>query len=79
MSIEQVHAPMVAKVVLLAMNLLLTGWFLARTAKYLQDERRVRTLVRFTQCVMLPREVPTYAMGLFLQNAQQQRPGRAEQ
>jgi hypothetical protein len=56
-------------VVWLAMNLLLTGWLLARTAKYLQDEGRGRTLVRFTQCVTLPREVPTYAMGLFLQNA----------
>ena len=66
-------------VVWLAMNLLLTGWLLARTAKYLQDEGRGRTLVRFTQCVTLPREVPTYAMGLFLQNAKQQRPRRAEQ
>jgi hypothetical protein len=70
---------MVANVVGLAMNLLLTGWFLARAAKYLQDERRVRTLVRLTQCVILPRELRTYAMGRFLQNAQQQRPRRAEQ
>jgi hypothetical protein len=79
MSNGQVQALMVANVVWLAMNLLLTGWFLARLAKYLQDERRVRTLVRLTQCVTLPREVRTYAMGLFLQNPQQQRPRRAEQ
>lgn len=71
MSIEQVQAIMVANVVWLAVNLFLTGWFLARTAKYLQDERRVQALVWLTQCVTLPREVRTYAMGLFLQNAQQ--------
>lgn len=71
-SIGQVQALMVANVAWLAVNLLLTGWFLARTANYLQDERRVQTLVWLTQCVTLPREVRTYAMGLFLQNAQQQ-------
>ncbi len=71
MSIEKVQVLMVANVAWLAMNLFLTGWFLARTAKYLQDERRVQTLVWLTQCVTLPREVRTYAMGLFLQNAQQ--------
>jgi hypothetical protein len=79
MSNEQVHSLMVANVVWLAMNLLLTGWFLPRTAKYQHHERRVRTPVRLTQCVTLPREVRTYAMGLFLPNARQQRPRRAEQ
>lgn len=71
MSIQEVQAIMVANVAWLAVNLSLTGWFLARTAIYLQDERRVQTLVWLTQCVTLPREVRTYAMGLFLQNAQQ--------
>ena len=68
--IQLVQALMVANVTWLAMNLFLTGWFLAHTAKYLQDERRVKTLLWLTQCVTLPREVRTYAMGLFLQNAQ---------
>ena len=72
MSIQQVHAVMVANVTWLAVNLFLTGWFLARTAQYLQDERRVQTLLWLTQCVTLPREVRTYAMGLLLQNAQKQ-------
>lgn len=66
-----VVALMVANVVWLAVNLFLTGWFLARTAQYLQDERRVHTLQWLTQCVTLPREVRTYAMGLLLQNAQE--------
>lgn len=72
MSIPQVQAAMVANVAWLAINLFLTGWFLARTAQYLQDERRVRTLLWLTQCITLPREVRTYAMGLLLQNAQKQ-------
>lgn len=72
MTIEQVQAVMVANVLWLAANLFLTGWFLARTAKYLQDERRVQTLLWLTQCATLPKEVRMYAMGLFLQNAQQQ-------
>lgn len=70
MSIQQVQAVMVANVAWLAVNLFLTGWFLARTAQYLQDERRVQTLLWLTQCITLPREVRTYAMGLLLQNAQ---------
>lgn len=70
MSIPQVQATMVANVAWLAVNLFLTGWFLARTAQYLQDERRVQTLQWLTQCITLPREVRTYAMGLLLQNAQ---------
>jgi hypothetical protein len=70
MSIQQVQAVMVANVTWLAVNLFLTGWFLARTADYLQDERRVRTLQWLTQCITLPREVRSYAMGLLLQNAQ---------
>lgn len=72
MSISQVQAAMVANIVWLATNLFLTGWFLARTAQYLQDERRVQTLLWLTQCITLPREVRTYAMGLLLQNAQKQ-------
>lgn len=72
MSIQQVQAAMVANVVWLAINLFLTGWFLARTAQYLQDERRVQTLQWLTQCITLPREVRTFAMGLALQNAQKQ-------
>jgi hypothetical protein len=72
MSTEQVHAVMAANVAWLAVNLFLTGWFLARTAEYLQDERRVQTLLWLTQCITLPREVRTYAMGLLLQNAQKQ-------
>lgn len=72
MSIQQVQAVMVANVAWLAVNLFLTGWFLARTAQYLQDERRVQTLLWLTQCITLPREVRTYAMGLLLQNAQKQ-------
>lgn len=72
MSIQQVQAAMVANVAWLAVNLFLTGWFLARTAQYLQDERRVQTLLWLTQCITLPREVRTYAMGLLLQNAQKQ-------
>lgn len=71
MSIRQVQALMVADVTWLAANLFLTGWFLARTAQYLQDERRVETLQWLTQCVTLPREVRAYAMGLLLQNAQE--------
>jgi hypothetical protein len=71
MSIQQVQAVMVANVAWLAINLFLTGWFLARTAHYLQDERRVQTLQWLTQCITLPREVRTYAMGLLLQNAQE--------
>lgn len=71
MSIRQVQAVMVADVTWLAVNLFLTGWFLARTAQYLQDERRVETLQWLTQCVTLPREVRTYAMGLLLQKAQE--------
>jgi len=71
MSIRQVQAVMVADVTWLAVNLFLTGWFLARTAQYLQDERRVQTLQWLTQCVTLPREVRAYAMGLLLQNAQE--------
>jgi hypothetical protein len=71
MSIRQVQVLMVADVTWLAMNLFLTGWFLARTAQYLQDERRVGTLQWLTQCVTLPREVRAYAMGLLLQNAQE--------
>lgn len=72
MSLQQVQAVMVANVTWLAVNLFLTGWFLARTAQYLQDERRVQTLLWLTQCVTLPREVRTYSMGLLLQNAQKQ-------
>lgn len=72
MSIQQVQALMVANLVWLAVNLFLTGWFLARTAQYLQDERRVQTLLWLTQCITLPREVRSYAMGLLLQNAQKQ-------
>jgi hypothetical protein len=72
MSIQQVQAAMVGNVVWLAINLFLTGWFLARTAQYLQDERRVQTLQWLTQCITLPREVRTYAMGLALQNAQKE-------
>lgn len=71
MSIETVQAVMVANVAWLAVNLFLTGWFLARTAQYLQDERRVQTLQWLTQCITLPREVRSYAMGLLLQNAQE--------
>ncbi|WP_342129425.1 hypothetical protein [Hydrogenophaga sp. OTU3427] len=70
MSIPEVQAVMVADVTWLAVNLFLTGWFLARTAQYLQDERCVETLQWLTQCVTLPREVRAYAMGLLLQNAQ---------
>lgn len=72
LSIQQVQAAMVANVTWLAVNLFLTGWFLAHTAQYLQDERRVQTLLWLTQCVTLPREVRTYAMGLLLQSAQGQ-------
>jgi hypothetical protein len=72
MSIQQVQALMVANVAWLAVNLFLTGWFLARTAQYLQDERQVQTLLWLTQCITLPREVRSYAMGLLLQNAQKQ-------
>ena len=72
MSIQHVQALMVANVAWLAVNLFLTGWFLARTAQYLQDERRVQTLLWLTQCITLPREVRTNAMGLLLQNAQKQ-------
>lgn len=72
MSIQQVQAVMVANVIWLAINLFLTGWFLARTTQYLQDERRVQTLQWLTQCVTLPREVRNYLMGLQLQNAQEQ-------
>jgi hypothetical protein len=71
MSIREVQAVMVADVTWLAVNLFLTGWLLARTAQYLQDERRVETLQWLTQCVTLPREVRAYAMGLLLQNAQE--------
>ncbi len=71
MSIQQLQAVMVADLTWLAVNLSLTGWFLARTAQYLQDERRVETLQWLTQCVTLPREVRAYAMGLLLQNAQE--------
>ncbi len=71
MSTRQVQAVMVADITWLAVNLFLTGWFLARTAQYLQDERRVETLQWLTQCVTLPREVRAYAMGLLLQNAQE--------
>lgn len=72
LTIEQVQAMMVANMVWLAVNLLLTGWFLARTAKYLQDERRVQALLWLTQCVTLPQDVRAYVTGLFLQNAQTQ-------
>ncbi len=71
MSIQQVQAVMIANVAWLAINLFLTGWFLARTAQYLQDERRVQTLQWLTQCITLPREVRSYMMGLLLQNAQE--------
>jgi hypothetical protein len=71
MSIQQVQAVMVADVTWLAVNLFLTGWFLARTSQYLQDERRVQTLQWLTQCVTLPREVRAHTMGLLLQNAQE--------
>ena len=72
MAIQQVQALMVANIAWLAVNLFLTGWFLARTSQYLQDERRVQTLLWLTQCITLPREVRTHYMGLLLQNAQKQ-------
>ncbi|MGS0753731.1 hypothetical protein ACVBEH_02630, partial [Roseateles sp. GG27B] len=72
MSIVHVQAMMVANMAWLALNLFLTGWFLTRTAQYLQDERRVQTLLWLTQCITLPREVHAYSMVQLLQNAQKQ-------
>lgn len=72
LSEEQVQAAMVANLAWLAVNLFLTGWFLARTATYLQDDRRIQTMLWLTQCVTFPDEIQNYARGLLLQNAQQQ-------
>ncbi len=78
--LDDVQAVVVASTCWLGVNLLLTGRFLALTARYLVDDRSIHTLKWMTQCMSLPREAKQRTMGLLLQNAQRNgwMPGRIE-
>ena len=51
-------------------NLLITGWFLYRTVKFLDDSQRYQVLKRFAVRVAFPREVHGNLLGLMFSNAQ---------
>lgn len=52
------------------LNVLLTGWFLYRTVRFLNDEERLQVFTRFAVQVAFPREARTHLLGLIFSNAQ---------
>jgi hypothetical protein len=60
-------------------NLLLTGWFLYRTVKFLDDSLRYEVFTRFAVRVAFPREVHGNLLGLIFSHAQEEQilPGKS--
>jgi hypothetical protein len=61
---------MIGNSVWFVLNLLLTGWFLCRTVRFLNDEERIQVFTRFAVQVAFPREVKTHLLGLIFSNSQ---------
>lgn len=60
---------MVGNSVWFVLNLLLTGWFLYRTVRFLNDEERLLVFTRFAVHVAFPREVRKHLLGHIFSNA----------
>lgn len=67
---EWLVVAMVGNSVWFVLNLLLTGWFLYRTVRFLNDQERLLVFTRFAVHVAFPREVRVHLLGLIFSNAQ---------
>lgn len=77
-STNWIVAAMVGNSAWFVANSLLTGWFLYRTVRYLNDESRLEVFTRFAVQVAFPREVRRHLLGLIFSHAQTHKlvPGR---
>lgn len=67
---EWLAAAMVGNSAWFVLNSILTGWFLYRTVRYLNDEERLQVFTRFAVHVTFPREVRAHLLGLIFSSAQ---------
>ena len=76
---DWIAAAMVGNSLWLMVNILLTGRFLYRTVRFLNDDDRLEVFKRFAVHVALPRDLRSHLLGLILQRAQEHKllPGAA--
>ena len=77
--VELLAAAMVGNSAWFVLNSLLTGWFLYRTVRYLNDEERLQVFTRFAVQVTFPRDVRAHLLGLIFASAQDHKliPGKS--
>lgn len=69
-STELISVAMVGNTVWFIFNSVLTGWFLYRTVRFLNDDERLQVFNRFAVQRAFPREVKKHLLGLIFSNAQ---------